>query len=385
MGGLRGLGKGLAKGLVRLGTDIQSAKEQEKKDKLLAEEKAFRERKFQAERKDAATRNELLRAQTMMKKAEYHTKALSSAFAMSNGNPSVMAETLSRHSNDNLVYTYNQPASLKASKNIDPKTGKPYGNSVVYDIGTYIEKPDGTLEKDPMTGKNRIDPLPGITGRTTWNNTDDWTNSMIRKMDPAEALARENSKRTIAETRERAELAHQNELKKIAAQEKSKITVAEETGVTAKNIAESKRLAKGAASTQSTIQFEGFAGPDGKPEIHKFTTDGARKHRDNMASFVKEYGGISPGEAFKISLVKDDAQDRQDFQDALADVLDPEKPEDTEKKFIEEMSEAGLPMQFIRDALEDAKAHKEEFPDVGESGKKAQGYWDRVWGTFSGS
>ena len=104
---LHKLGKGLAAGLTTLGGQMKEREEQERKDALLAEERAFREKKFQAERKDAEVRNELLRVQNLMAKAEYNSKAISSAYTMSGANPAVMAEVWTKHNQDNRVYKYN--------------------------------------------------------------------------------------------------------------------------------------------------------------------------------------------------------------------------------------------------------------------------------------
>jgi hypothetical protein len=77
-----------------------------------------------------------------------------------------------------------------------------------------------------------------------------------------------------------------------------------------------------------------------------------------------------------VSLLKDDPGDREDFRKAIASVLNETT---TEKEFFEDMTGEGVPMAFLRLSLEDARAHKEEFPDAVEDKK---GYWNRFWKVF---
>jgi hypothetical protein len=365
---LKKIGRAVGAGLTQLGADIKTREAQDKKDALLKEEREFREKRFQAERSDAEVRNEQLRIQTLMSKATYHSKAISSAFAMSGGNPAAMAEVLTKHNNDHRVYTYNEAASRAA---VDPKTGEKLTDAVVYDMATYIEKPGGGFEVDPVTGKNVLDPLPGDLGQVQYNNGDDYTAAVTNAAHPSIALSKELSKVTLAEFREKQTNRAAANKKQLAGEIAGKIKVAEETGVTALNEAKAKAAGDVAGSKLKLVKIEGFDG-----EQHELNSTQSQKVRDDHKALLKTYDGITQNEAFKVSLLRDDPEDREDFRKAIESVLNNST---TEKDFLEDMMGEGVPLEFLRFSIEDARAHKEEFPDAVEDKK---GYWNRFWKVF---
>jgi len=307
---LRAIGAGVGAGLTQLAGSMQQELDNERADKRLAKEDAFRDRQLKVQEENLA----MAREQADRAKRDDRTKMLHSkmvAELAGQDDPRKVLEIISGNNNGNLDptnFTFNDPARSE-KENLNPDGSPAYA---VMDISYNKTDPEtGEILRDPVTGgpeQRRVDDKR--VSRKVFKTRAEFEEFKYSRINPEKWLADSYADWTSDKKyKQAADLAEFN--RKQAAlddvsynqTETGRVKTAEIRSKTAENIAQAAKLRadakdvkdKGAASTQPTDSVMDL---DGK--IIKLTTaesNGMNKAADKLA---ENFPGISPEDAWRV-------------------------------------------------------------------------------------
>ena len=307
---LRAIGAGVGAGLTQLAGSMQQNLDNERADKRLEKEDAFKDRQLKVQEDNLA----MAREQADRAKRDDRTKMLHSkmvAELAGQDDPREVLRIISGNNNGNLDptnFTFNDPARSEKD-NLNPDGTPAYA---VMDISYNKTDPEtGEILRDPVTGgpeQRRVDDKR--VSRKVFKTRAEFEEFKYSRINPEKWLADSYADWTSDKKyKQAADLAEFN--RKQAAlddvsynqTETGRVKTAEIRSKTAENIAQAAKLRadakdvkdKGAASTQPTDSVMDL---DGK--IIKLTTaesNGMNKAADKLA---ENFPGISPEDAWRV-------------------------------------------------------------------------------------
>ena len=301
---MRAIGAGVGAGLTSIAGSMQQELDDERADKRLAKEDAFRDRQLKMQEESL----NIAKEQAARTKRDDRTKMLHSKMVTSlagKKDPREILHILSGNSNGNLDptnFTFNDAARSEKG-NLNPDGTSAYA---VADISYNTTDPEtGEILKDPVTGgpmQRRVDDK--AINRIVWKTQDEFEQFKYSRINPEKWLADTYAEWTSDKKYKQAEeLAEHNRKQRVLDDESYNKTetgrakLAKTRSETAENTANATKLRTdaGAASTQQTDSVMGL---DGKTV--KLTTaeaNGMNKAADKLAESIPS---ITPEDAYRV-------------------------------------------------------------------------------------
>ena len=301
---MRAIGAGVGAGLTSIAGSMQQELDDERVDKRLAKEDAFRDRQLKMQEESL----NIAKEQAARTKRDDRTKMLHSKMVTSlagKKDPREILSILSGNSNGNLDptnFTFNDAARSEKG-NLNPDGTPAYA---VADISYNTTDPEtGEILKDPVTGgpmQRRVDDK--AINRIVWKTQDEFEQFKYSRINPEKWLADTYAEWTSDKKYKQAEeLAEHNRKQRVLDDESYNKTetgrakLAKTRSETAENTANATKLRTdaGAASTQQTDSVMGL---DGKTV--KLTTaeaNGMNKAADKLAESIPS---ITPEDAYRV-------------------------------------------------------------------------------------
>ena len=307
---MRAIGAGVGAGLTSIAGSMQQELDDERADKRLAKEDAFRDRQLKMQEESL----NIAKDQAARTKRDDRTKMLHSKMVTSlagKKDPREILSILSGNSNGNLDptnFTFNDAARSEKG-NLNPDGTPAYA---VADISYNTTDPEtGEILKDPVTGEpmqRRVDDK--AVNRIVWKTQDEFEQFKYSRINPEKWLADTYADWTSDKKYKQAEELAEHNRKQAALNDQAKLrTESGKAGLAAtkastdKDVASAEKLRaeskdvknKGAASTQPTDSVMGL---DGKTV--KLTTaeaNGMNKAADKLAESIPS---ITPEDAYRV-------------------------------------------------------------------------------------
>lgn len=348
---LKRLGRGLAAGLVSVGGSIEKMEEQKRQDKLRQEQEAREEKRFQAQRRDAEIRNEQLRIQNQMNQTKLNHEAMVNAARISEFDPEVMADALTKNIPDGRAYIFNPAESV--------------GGKIVMDVGTLATNPDGTLQQG-SDGKPIFQPGPGRFNKKVWNNKADFVSDMSKRMNPQSMFAQQILEMDGKKARQQMEIAEEAARKRDEASGKKEKTVAEADLARARAErlrAETEDPARFRQQTAAGEKVDTIIGIGG--EENKLTSQAVNRLRESTKSLRDRFPGITAEETFRLDQVRQNAELRNTIRQAAQAVVD-EVEGVTEKAVVDSLMtdfkiSRPVAQEILREEMEGLESQKPSF------------------------